>query len=864
MTREQLLQVAEASRLALTAELDRSQYDPRFVAMAIQSFARTYDADPVAGRTLLDRMLDPHRIPTYGRFELEHLAHEADHIHDAGALEEIYRVLFSDISVGAGRVALGAPSVLMGLVQDASQALQGARYALAQRYGAFLDEHPGFALRALARIADAVTNKTSGHDASSFNIQVDDRAVRLDHDFSNLHDQDFHHIEDWWTMVTAFEDRLRDALDNGDTRLFDAALVEFPSVSSGTFLWRILLRNGGRNAVTATKLLRFATDHGVMRSFEFAEPVAEYYRAAFSKLESEEQDAIRQSLLSLPASAQTDEGRARSTELQREYAAVLPRDALQDADPLLIILEAADEAADEDGGDDAETRRALLFNGAAISQARMSRIALSKDARKAGASPELIAAIDQVSEFFYQQPRKKETLGRAFIEPIREIDSLSRDENAMVRTAALDIVAFLMLEGLRNNGFSEAERAEILPLAIEASRSTSPAYHGGAERLEREEQFARHPSWGSPAARIEAVETLWILYSYQPSIEILDALRPRQEDSEPAVRMMAVEGAGRTRDAAPDTGWEFVDRGFMDPNGGVWPAALRAAQRLGRSNPERVASLFLEAFDRVVDNENHQQLRLDLMRSIVGLAFEQQDAGSQARLEQLMTSPWLRPSAAKLLVFEIANGTAPATPIERRRWAAEHLQRLVARLLERSEELRTAHGWTVDTYPGDDKAEMRSIIEMLSDAAQRIYFASGIIERPTPTGMFTDTGTVTPENYAILRPILAALGSFPFAATSYHVVKTLWGAIDVDPGDVLLLGCSTIMTGIRGGLLGEQLAEDDVRAFVMRYVNDHRGLLESDEQCLSALMDVVDAYIDAGWPDWLDVINELDNIYRSS
>ena len=49
---------------------------------------------------------------------------------------------------------------------------------------------------------------------------------------------------------------------------------------------------------------------------------------------------------------------------------------------------------------------------------------------------------------------------------------------------------------------------------------------------------------------------------------------------------------------------------------------------------------------------------------------------------------------------------------------------------------------------------------------------------------------------------------------------------------------------------------------MMRFITQHRALLESNREALAGLMDVVDAFAAAGWPQWIDVAFELDAIYR--
>jgi len=77
-TTEQLAAIGCAARACLTQQLGRNPHDPRLMRMAIESFAKSYDADPTTARPLLDRLLDPARISRLGQFEIEPLASNAE------------------------------------------------------------------------------------------------------------------------------------------------------------------------------------------------------------------------------------------------------------------------------------------------------------------------------------------------------------------------------------------------------------------------------------------------------------------------------------------------------------------------------------------------------------------------------------------------------------------------------------------------------------------------------------------------------------------------------------------------------------------------------------------------------------------
>jgi hypothetical protein len=323
------------------------------------------------------------------------------------------------------------------------------------------------------------------------------------------------------------------------------------------------------------------------------------------------------------------------------------------------------------------------------------------------------------------------------------------------------------------------------------------------------------------------------------------------------VRHLALKGLSPLIETSREEVWTLAEAALEDPNIGVVYTASQLIEYLGQVDPERSEAGFFRALDRVVAAPKSEYL-IEHVRSIIQRAF----AGSVtavARLSSELLAPWPLPAFSLSLAFELSNYLIPdGMYVER---AVALLGPLVERLTAHLASMRAQHGPNVSTFPEPDRADTETSIKILTEVAQRTYYNTGTMIR-VEGGLFEDSGTITSQHYALIRPLLVALAHAPLTHTTYNVVKTLIGAIATNPPDVLALGTEAMILGAPVGLANDGFAESTIREFLMRYIRQHRALLESNRDALAGLMDVVDAFAEAGWPQWIDVAFELDALYQ--
>jgi hypothetical protein len=94
------------------------------------------------------------------------------------------------------------------------------------------------------------------------------------------------------------------------------------------------------------------------------------------------------------------------------------------------------------------------------------------------------------------------------------------------------------------------------------------------------------------------------------------------------------------------------------------------------------------------------------------------------------------------------------------------------------------------------------------------------------------------------------------------LLETLEFFIPLDPGGVFHCIGRVVRGGQQGGYQYESLAADLMVRLVERYLAEHRTLLREDAECRQTLIDILDIFVQAGWPTARRLAYRLDEIFR--
>lgn len=118
------------------------------------------------------------------------------------------------------------------------------------------------------------------------------------------------------------------------------------------------------------------------------------------------------------------------------------------------------------------------------------------------------------------------------------------------------------------------------------------------------------------------------------------------------------------------------------------------------------------------------------------------------------------------------------------------------------------------------------------------------------------------ELYSRLATILDALESVAVPRVAHYLVELLAASVDFDRRGVLLRVRSVVRSSALFGYQAEALAVDRVVHLVETYLAEHRDLFREDGECREALVQILDAFVKAGWPQAREVAYRLNEALR--
>ena len=113
-----------------------------------------------------------------------------------------------------------------------------------------------------------------------------------------------------------------------------------------------------------------------------------------------------------------------------------------------------------------------------------------------------------------------------------------------------------------------------------------------------------------------------------------------------------------------------------------------------------------------------------------------------------------------------------------------------------------------------------------------------------------------------IGPLIIQLSEISFAGIIHNLVKTLISLAQAEPVDVFLMMTQVVKAGEKGGYQFESLAADQIVNFVEGYLAEYRPIFRENDACQTALLDLLDIFVKAGWPSARRLTYGLEEIYR--
>jgi hypothetical protein len=163
-----------------------------------------------------------------------------------------------------------------------------------------------------------------------------------------------------------------------------------------------------------------------------------------------------------------------------------------------------------------------------------------------------------------------------------------------------------------------------------------------------------------------------------------------------------------------------------------------------------------------------------------------------------------------------------------------------------------------------DQQNARSLSQIINTIGTESYFASGAyaLKQQQHTA---DRKPLTQEQERFYReagPLLDLLADVGFPSVAHHLLELLEVFIPCDAAGIFLRIGRVIRGGKKSGYQYESLAVDLMVGLVERYLAEYRPLLREQHECRQTLLDILDTFVQVGWPQARRLAYRLEEIYQ--
>ena len=169
------------------------------------------------------------------------------------------------------------------------------------------------------------------------------------------------------------------------------------------------------------------------------------------------------------------------------------------------------------------------------------------------------------------------------------------------------------------------------------------------------------------------------------------------------------------------------------------------------------------------------------------------------------------------------------------------------------------------SWSTEDKDRAKLLRKLIDSIGKQIYFSSGAFDRKRPRHG-EESQSLTPERlkrfYDEVKPIMEKLAAIGLPEVTHDLLETLKFFIPFDQEGVFLCIGRAIVSGQKGKYQNEALGANLVVELIEQYLAEHQTLFRQNRECSRVLIEILDTFIKAGWPNARRLTYHLDGILR--
>jgi hypothetical protein len=346
-------------------------------------------------------------------------------------------------------------------------------------------------------------------------------------------------------------------------------------------------------------------------------------------------------------------------------------------------------------------------------------------------------------------------------------------------------------------------------------------------------------------------------------------------DPVPAVRFQISSNLNVLYWTAPELMWRVIKRLCCEePSRGVLQGLLVGPLgRLAGAHPEQVADLAKEIYDRVQEGAGADKVHKFCIDILTRLYIWRDNSICRDIAFRLVAEPVTSPGETRHVLGNLRRPLTygPVDPHDPQQDAIrQRAIDLVTRFLHAAKDglhhIETAYANVpFNDWPETAQKNTQSLTQLIDYIGWEIYFASGAHGAKSHDQADEQGPFIYEEKVRFYREaghILDELADVGLPSLAHHLLETLEVFIPSDPEGVFLRIGRVIRGGQKGGYQYESLAADLMVRLVEQYLAEYRALLRENKECRQTLLEVLDIFVQVGWPSARRLTYRLEEIFR--
>ncbi|WNN53249.1 ATP-binding protein [Hafnia alvei] len=839
-----------ASRALLSYGLGLSE-PGAFVRSAIYLVTDTFDTDVYTSSTLLEQLIDPTRLQSFGSEEIPIICYNIKKIgkYDPSFVTKIFAFVYGYDVTEDRKTSIGSSQIL-ALNSNARQDYESARYSLSEYFPHFVEYHPEQAIDAVISAVDGYVSRKHSITEPAEKLSIAGKTIHLQPDRSYIwaHDPDSTYSHDAEVLIQKLLEKLRTTSESNALEL--AKLI--CEKASSAILWSrlFLAANSRKDNALIDLLWPIAVQEPFITQSDTTKDSIDLISRGFLRRSDNERKDLEGSVFRFDFSDFHIPEEAKTHLLHRLFNSIGFENLSTDV--------ALDFIKNITSDDVVNNERPFKISPVSVSSETRYGYIPGLDTNEPN-NNSLIESIESAKKSLELLSKENNNHASLLDDIFKILDPVHNKINqtevhSYVRKVAEDVIvrgcaSIVEKKILPTTSLDSDTTREITSHFLELLRFAS--YSISPEILEdTEESFENSVSWGSPAPRIDAAQILLDLLLIRPDLynELKPEIETMLDDLHPAVRLQASIRLIRLWNIDREGLWVYLDARIKnEENLGVIQHLISdVVGKLLHTDPQRAFNLIQDLLKRFKGSSERKKRVNKIVCNILAILWvTHKNEASRGIIDDWITEPTvytdelthILQTLREAFVLGLSNPTHDNIAIRQRSLdIAFNIIDSASKVLEEY--------YSLSDQTDAQKEDAKQCAHLIDTACSQLRYSY--------EGKYNKHGAEFDHN--VLNQFLnetqrhlKRIGDYGTPHTIYYLLELLDTLIPVNPAMCFDLMTHALRHGTRSGFQFESMGMDLLVKMTGVFLADYKQLFE-DQDRRNRLIESLDIFMEAGWP----------------